>query len=78
MVTKIHVRRLLSEPFQKDDSRRRLEWMAHMEFAGGGDGRGDLGKGKKAPSPSASDGRKGGALAWDTMVQSITRTDKLR
>lgn len=49
-----HCSSALLGPF-KDDPKKKLEWMAHMEFAQSGD-----------------------TLAWDTMVQSMSRTEKLR
>ena len=62
----------------KDDPRKRLQWIAHMEFAQGnrlksaGDAEG--GGVAAAAVAAARGGGGGGRLAqWDTMVESITR-----
>ena len=82
--------KLLSTPFE-DNPHQRLKWLAHLEFAQsstttrGSPTRRPQKKGSsKDDSAStqknledAKNGRKG-PLAWDTMVEGITRTNKLR
>ena len=84
--------KLLSTPFQ-DNPQQRLKWLAHLEFAQtlkaassparpkisqddsiSHSAQSSTGKNQAAASGS---GQKG-LLAWDTMVEGITRTNKLR
>ncbi len=70
--------RLLSEPFQQDDPRRRLEWIAHVEFAGGKESAMAVAAHGGGPAAASPGKRKRDSMAWDAMVENITRTEKLR
>ena len=69
-----------------DNPQLRLKWIAHLEFAQSGkDGcRSDVGATSKSREPKKGhryhSGSNGGEqlLAWETMVEGITRTKKLR
>ena len=51
--------KLISAPFQEHDPQKRLQWIAHLEFA-------------------HHNKRTAEENDWDAMLQSITRSDKLR
>ena len=71
--------KLLSKPIQ-DNPQQRLKWLAHLEFA----------QTTKLPSPkhkkamddnfrsSKDKNNHQGPLTWNSMVEGITRTHKLR
>lgn len=71
--------KLLSMPF-KDNPQQRLKWLAHLEFAQTYSK--PMAKGRKQEvvkdDSSSKDMTQKGPLAWDTMVEGITRTNKLR
>ena len=80
-------KRLTSGPFEDADqgSKKRLKWLAHLEFASSGQDSGSnvasSSSGNGGPSSSARSGAGGGkgeTLAWDSMIEGITRTEKLR
>ena len=66
--------KLLSEPFQ-DNPQQRLKWLAHLEFAQTSK---PSPKHKKAVDDNFRKEKSKGPLAWDSMVEGITRTHKLR
>ena len=72
--------KLLSEPIQ-DNPQQRLKWLAHLEFA----------QTSKMPSPrhkkamddnfgskEKNEAKNAGPLTWNSMIEGITRTHKLR
>ena len=84
--------KLLSTPF-RDNPHQRLKWLAHLEFAQKTSKasprrpKNGISKDDSGTHPTSSESKAQGAtavsgpeglLAWDTMVEGITRTNKLR
>ena len=65
--------RLISGPFEDVDqeSQKRLKWLAHLEFAA-------KGQDHSPAVPEGSVGTGGSTGTWDSRIEGITRTEKLR